>query len=164
MSYEPVSADKLAEVGRAILIDADMPRKSGIFHRIAEKQPDLAMVVAMLSEDGVDEEMHGHMLEMFIVLYMACCGNKENLPTIKPDDLEKAFHRVGDMHKYLEKESDKKMWDKVVESHPEPQLLGFLSGRLNELGIRGNTMPECKAILTMQGILEALTDARKKEC
>jgi hypothetical protein len=66
------------------------------------------------------------------------------------------------MHKYLENEPDKKMWDKVVHSHPEPQLLAFVSGRLTELGICGNTMPEGKAILTMQGVLEALTDARKK--
>ena len=161
-SYQPISLERVAEVARTVLIEADMPQKREMLTRIAKKQPDLVMTVACLSQYGVDETLHGHALEIFLILYMSCIEGGDKLPVIKTGDLDRAFRRIGDLHKYLEKEPDQKMWDKVIKSHPEQALLAFATGRLNELGIRCDTEPECKTILTIQGVLEALVDVRKK--
>ena len=156
--YQPISMEQLEEAaGEVFDVDGDQKRQEIV--KLAETQRELVMAVAILSQEGVDRERHGHLLDILLVLYFACVKADHNLPTITHGDLEVAFHRVGAMFTYLMAEPDQRMWDKVIAAHPEPHLSEFVFKHLTDTGISGKTEPEYKSILIIQGVLEALTDA-----
>jgi len=158
--YQPISMEQLEDAACEVF-NAEGDRKRQMLLQFAETQRDLVLSVAMLSQDGVDETMHGHVLDIFLVLYLSCLKAGDKLSTVTQSELAVAFRRVASRLDFLMNEPDMHMWDKVIASHPEPHLSEFVFKHLSDTGILGKTEPEYKSILIIQGVLEALTDARK---
>jgi hypothetical protein len=163
INLPPVASAKVAEAIELVHYGNENDI-ADLVNRATANQPHIGRFIKSLPQLGVDEEKAELLWEVLLVCYYACDGDK--LPIILYEtDIIGAVEKIEQMMSRLNDETDQDAWHLLVTSHPEPELLHYAMGQLQENGINSETALESQnqhIVTTALVMVQAFHDARIK--
>ena len=143
----------------------DTDAKLTSFDRIFEAQPAVLGAVVQLKSLGVESPTQEHAFHVLLILFECFARHVPNLPRISEEAVQKALDNNVSMHEFLDKESPEeaaRLQRLSIEKHPEPNILAYVTGHLNENGLskfcRGNEL----VVHTCKSIMDAFVQAKQQ--
>jgi len=133
-------------------------------NRAFENQPHIGRFIKSLTQIGADEKKAELLWEVLLVCYYACDGDKLPMMFFETD-IMKSIEKIEQMMSLLNDKTDQDAWRTLATSHPEPELLIYAMGQLQERGINSKTAmePQNQHIVSAAlVIVQAFHDARIK--
>ena len=162
-NQNPITAQQIATaVANVERLDHDA--KLRIVDRIFTDQPAVLGAVVQLHSLGVSYVTQEHALHVLLVLFE--CFNRvlPGLPRIAEESVQNALDNNAAMLRLLNEESDKSAEQLLrlsIKKYPEPGVLAFVGGYLNDNGF-STFSPENELVSrTCKSVMDVFVEARR---
>jgi hypothetical protein len=163
-SQTPITLQQVSST-RAYVESLDTDAKLKSFDQIFEAQSAVMGAVVQLKLLGVESAAQEHAFQILLILFECFAQHVPNLPRISEKAVQKALDNNVSMREFLEKESPEeaaRLQRLSIEKYPEPNILAYVTGYLNDNGLskfcRGNEL----VVHTCKSIMDAFVQAKQQ--